>query len=127
MALTRVERLGVLGAARVEVAADREHDDEPLVGVTGTLDQRVEERLALGPVAAGDEGLLELIDQEHQPLAVGQPVERVGDPRRRTLVSRLGHRPGQGPRELGQRARAGAHHRAPPVLGAWDDAVRERR
>ena len=119
--------LGVLGAARVEVAADREHDHQPLVGVTGTLDQCVEERLALRLVAAGDEGLLELIDREHQPLAVGQPVERVGDPRRRALVSRLGHRPGEGPRELGQRARAGAHHGAPPVLGAWDDAVRQRR
>jgi hypothetical protein len=117
----------VLGAARVEVAADREHDHQPLVGVTGALDQCVEERLALGPVAAGDEGLLELIDQEHQPLAVGQPLERVGDRRRRARVSRLGHRPGEGPRELGQRARAGAHHRLAPTLRAGNDPVGQRR
>ena len=52
----------MLGAAPVEVGADREHDHQPLVGVGGALDQRVEERLALGLVATGDEDLLELID-----------------------------------------------------------------
>ena len=117
----------MLGAARIEVAANREHDHQPLVGVAGALDQRVEERLPLGPVATGDEGLLELVDQEHQALAGLEPVERVGDPRRGVLAPRLGHRPGEGPRELGQRPLAGAHHRPPPVLGAGDDPVGERR
>ena len=59
----------MLGAAAVEVGADREHDDQALVGVGRALDQRVEERLPLGLVAAGDEDLLELIDDEHQALA----------------------------------------------------------
>ena len=117
----------MLGAAPVEVGADREHDDQPLVGVGGALDQRVEERLPLGLVATGDEGLLELVDQEHQALAGLEPVERVGDPGRGVLAPRLGHRAGEGPRELGQRALAGAHHRPPPALRAGDDPVGERR
>jgi hypothetical protein len=50
--------LGVLGAAPVEVGADRQHDHQALVGIAGTLDQRIEERVALGLVATGDEGLL---------------------------------------------------------------------
>ena len=119
--------LGVLGAARIEVAANREHDHQPLVGVAGALDQRVEKRLPLGLVATGDEGLLELVDQEHQALTGLEPVKRVGDPRRRVLAPRLGHRPGEGPRELGQRPLAGAHHRPPPVLRAGDDPVGQRR
>ena len=119
--------IGVLGAARIEVAADREHDHQPLVGVAGALDQRVEERGALGLVATGDEGLLELVDQEHQALAGLEPVERVGDPRRGVLAPRLRHRPGEGPRELGQRALARAHHRPPPALRAGDDPVGQRR
>ena len=117
----------MLGAARVEVGANREHDHQPLVGVAGALDQRVEERLALGLVATGDEDLLELVDHEHQALAGLEPLERVGDPRRGVLAPRLRHRPGEGPRELGQRALAGAHHRPPPALRAGNDPVGERR
>ena len=60
--------VSVLGAAAVEVGPDCEHDDQALVGVAGTLDERVEERLPLGRVAAGGEYLLELVDREHQPL-----------------------------------------------------------
>ena len=117
----------MLGAARIEVAANREYDHQPLVGVAGALDQRVKESGALGLVATGDEGLLELIDQEHQALVGLEPLERVGDPGRGVLAPRLRHRPGEGPRELGQRPRAGAHHRPPPALGAGDDAVGQRR
>ena len=61
--------LRVLGAAPVEVGPDREHDDQAFVGVGRALDKRVEKRLALGLIAAGDEGLLELIDAEHEALA----------------------------------------------------------
>ena len=127
MAPTAVREFGVLGAAPVEVGADREHHDQALVGVGGALDERVEERLALGLVATGDEDLLELVDDEHQPLAVGQPLERIGDPRRGVLASGLGHRSREGSRQLRQRARAGAHHHPPPPLGAGDDTVGERR
>ena len=101
----------MLGAARVEVAADREHDTSRSSG-SPAPSTSVEERLALGLVAAGDEGLLELIDQEHQPLAVGQPLERVGDPRRRALVSASGT----------ARARAresSASGRSPGRITAW--------
>ena len=109
---------GVLGAAPVEVGAHREHDDRAPVGVGGALEQGVDERLALGLVATGDEDLLELVDEEHEPLAVGQPLERIGDPRRGILASGLGHRSGEGSRQLRQRARAGAittrRHRSEP-------------
>ena len=127
MALTSVESSACSAQRAVEVAADREHDHQPLVGVAGALDQRVEERLALGLVATGDEDLLELIDQEHQALAGREPLERVGDPGRGVLAPRLGHRPGEGPRELGERVLARAHHRPPPALRAGDDPVGERR
>ena len=117
----------MLGAAPVEVGADREHHDQSLVGVGGALDQRVEEGLALGLVATGDEDLLELIDEEDQTLA--RPA--ADRPRRRSTAATfscpdLGHRAGEGSRELGERALARSHHRPAPAVRAGDDPVGER-
>ena len=117
----------MLGAAPVEVGADREHDDQALVGVGRALDQRVEKRLALGLVATGDEDLLELIDAEDEALAGREPLERVPDPGCAVFAPCLGHRAGEGPRELGERVLAGAHQRPAPAIRARDDPARQRR
>ena len=90
------------GAAAVEVGPHRE-DDVRRRASRGSADQRVDERRALGLVAADGERLLELVDREHEP-ALGRGRERR--------------------RELAQRMRARADHGLRPALAAGEHAAR---
>jgi hypothetical protein len=61
-------QLGIGGAAPVEVGAHgHQHDRRPPL-IASAADQRVDERAALGLVAAQREDLLELIHRDDQPL-----------------------------------------------------------
>ena len=79
----------------------------PPARVASGTDQRVHERRALALVAAGREGLLELVDGEHEP--------PVGSRRGGRVVQRA------------QRMLARAQQRDRPALAAGQDALAQRR
>ena len=62
-------QLRVGGAAAVEVGADGDQHQRAPPRVARARDERVDERRALGLVAAGGEDLLELVDREDEPAA----------------------------------------------------------
>lgn len=67
-------KLRVGGAAAVEVSAHGEDHERASPRVADGLHEGVDERFALPVVAAGGEGLLELVDGDHQ----ASPRMRVG-------------------------------------------------
>ena len=99
-------QLGIRGAASVEVGAHGDQHQRTPARVARARDERVDERRALGLLAAGGEDLLELVDRDHEPAA------------RRHLGRRL--------LERAQRVFTGAQQRDRPALAARQHAGGER-
>ena len=107
--LVRAEQtpqLGVARAAPVEVGTDRQQHECAATWVARAGDERVDERAAFALVAAGREGLLELVDRDDQ--------------------TALRRHPGRRLLERGERVLARSQQRERPVLAARDD-VRSQR
>ncbi len=123
-------QLRIGGAAAVEVRADgHEHDRSP-ARVARRSHQRVHERRTLALVAAGHEGLLELVDGEHQPPFGGRRGGRVVQrPQRMLARAQQRDRPGlaAGQDALAQgREQAGAQHRRLAAARRTDETQHRR-
>ena len=95
-------------ARAVEVGAQREHDEQPAVGIgVGGARELVEERRPLGRIGADREHLLELVDDDQQARARLEPAQRRVQ---RNAAERAGQRDA--------RLLAGSQHRARPALAA---------
>src|SRR3954452_16078721 len=62
--------LAEIGAASVEIRAQRKQDRRRALRIARVTEERVDERRALALVAANGEQFLELIDRDHGPFAV---------------------------------------------------------
>ena len=117
----------VLGAAAVEVGADREHDDDTLLGIVGEADERLCEGRPLAFVATGGEQLLELIDGEHQALVRFERVQRRSELVVTVALACRGRDARHDAAQLRERMLARSDQHLSPAPRAWQHAVRQRR
>ncbi|WST43820.1 hypothetical protein OG592_06075 [Streptomyces avidinii] len=135
----RLDQVGVLDAVAVEIGAHTEHDPGPAGRRRAGRDQQGDERVALVPVPAEGEDLLELVDHD-QRVDVRRAVDRgLPDPQvqRRRIAPQLGQqRAGWFSRQGGQADRAllhgvgtrrEEHHRPPRRPRAGDEPRPQQR
>jgi hypothetical protein len=106
----------MLGAATIEVGAERDSHGRTPIRILRGANERVKERRSLIRVWADREDLFELIDREHDALARPRARERVGNVRRAKRAF-----------ELGNRMLARPHQQHAPPGASGQNASRERR